>query len=149
MRTARCLGLLAVGLWLGYTPMAMAQVSVKIEVIQATLKLDHGKLPTVANIKNPKSMMKQIERKTLEKTQVSLRYGQPASVKLPNGAELKLTAISFDPAKRMIKMRVQTIVEHYGLDTEYSIKNGGLTFVNAGVYQKTSMLMVSLSPSQR
>lgn len=134
---------------LGLAPLAQAQVAVKVEVIAASLKLENGKPPKLTGMKNPREMMNKINRKTLEKTQLRLTYGQPSSLKLPNGTELKLTAISFDAASGMIKMRAQTIVEHYGLDTEYSIKNGGVTFVNAGVYQKTAMLMVSLSPSLR
>jgi hypothetical protein len=56
-----------------------------------------------------------------------------------------LTPLSFDPVKSMLELRVQNQKEHYDLDTEYSIKNGGTLFVTAGPYEQ-EVLVVAITP---
>ncbi len=76
---------------------------------------------------------------------LSVSLTETAETTLPNGARLRLTPLSLDPVKGMIKLRVQTVKEHYDLDTEYSIKNGGTMFVTAGPFEK-QVLVLAISP---
>ena len=67
---------------------------------------------------------------------------------LPNGGQLRLTPLSFDPVKGMLELRVQNQKEHYDLDTEYAIKNGGTLFVTAGPYEQ-EVLVVAITPRMK
>jgi hypothetical protein len=64
---------------------------------------------------------------------------------LPNGGKLRLTPLSYDPAKGMLELRVQNQKEHYDLDTEYSIKDGGTLFVTAGPHEQ-EVLVLAITP---
>jgi hypothetical protein len=71
--------------------------------------------------------------------------GATGETVLPNGGTLRLTPLSFDPAKGTLEVRVQNQKEHYDLDTEYSIKSGGTLFVTAGPYEQ-EVLVVAITP---
>ena len=92
-----------------------------------------------------RSTLKFKHYREITKKDLAVTIGGTSETLLPNGGLLRLTPLSFDPANGMLELRVQNKKEHYDLDTEYSIKNGGTLFVTAGPYEQEA-LVVAITP---
>jgi len=81
----------------------------------------------------------------LAKQDLAVQMKETGEMALPNGGRLLLSPLSVDPAKGTIELRVRNQKEHYDLDTEYAIKNGGTLFVTAGPYGQ-EVLVLAITP---
>jgi hypothetical protein len=127
---------------------AGATVSIQVEVVGAS---DQG--PAEAGGSQPVGHLERDLRTTLKfkhyrelaQQTLSVALADTTEMALPNGARLRLTPLALDAEKGMIKLRVQNLKEHYNLDTEYSIKDGGTLFVTAGPFAK-EVLVLAITP---
>jgi hypothetical protein len=130
---------------------AGSNVSIQVEVLGASDQAAPPKSAAGASQAAPhlerdlRTTLKFKHYRQLAKQSLSVTVAETAEMALPNGAKLRLTPLSLDPAKGMIKLRVQNVKEHYDLDTEYSIKDGGTLFVTAGPYEQ-EVLVLAITP---
>jgi len=126
-------------------------VSIQVEVLGASDQATpaghtSGVTPPAPHLERDlRTALKFKSYQQLAKQDLSVTLAGTVEMTLPNGAQLQLTPLSFNPTKKAIELRVQIRKEHYDLDTEYSIKNGGTLFVTAGPYEQ-EVLVLAVTP---
>lgn len=138
------LGGLALFLAAGFSKPAQAQVVLKLSIQKMTMKMKRK--PTPAERRDGKALARNLETKVLDQQKLSLSYGEPTELKLPNGNKLILTALSRDAAAREVKLRVKLQVKDTGTVTEMSIPEGHGVPLTGGIYEG-GMLMVNTTAS--
>jgi hypothetical protein len=135
------------GLALGAQP----SVSIEVDVLGASDQTVQVPAParspkvSVHLERDLRTTLKFKHYRELGKNELNVAIGETGETTLPNGGQLRLTPISFDATSGMIELRVQNQKEHYELDTQYSIKNGGTLFVTAGQHEQ-EVLVVAITP---
>jgi hypothetical protein len=138
---------LASGLALGAQP----SVSIEVDVLGASDQAPKtAQAPDAAKVsthleRDLRTTLKFKHYRELAKRDLAVVLEATGEMTLPNGGQLQLTPLSFDPVKGMLELRVRNQKEHYDLDTEYSIKNGGTLFVTAGPFEQ-EVLVVAITP---
>jgi hypothetical protein len=122
-------------------------VTIDVEVLGASDQASkNGQAPVSGHLERDlRSTLKFKTYREISKTELVVATGTTGETTLPNGGRLRLTPLSQDTAKGSLELRVQNQKEHYNLDTEYSIKNGGTLFVTAGPYDH-EVLVVAITP---
>jgi hypothetical protein len=135
-------GGLALLVTLGLPTSAWAQITLRITVQHLSVK----KKPTAAEMRNPKAVQRETEKKTIDERTMSLEFGTPKELVLPNGSKMILNATSFDRETKQLKMHVRVQVQESGYEADMTIPENRRYPVNAGVYGKNGVLVVYLSP---
>jgi hypothetical protein len=139
------LGLLGVVMCLSAAS-ARAQVTVEVQIIAASNQPGPGPSAIPHLERDLQKAMKYSSYRLVERRMLNVAYAQTSSLTLPNKGLFKLTPLALDPATKMLRMRVQNVLPHYNLDTEYSIKAGGTILVDAGPFEG-GMILIALTPS--
>jgi len=138
------LGGLALCLSAGFSTPAQAQVVLKVSIQKMTMKMKRK--PTKAERRDGKALSRNLQTKVLDQQTLSLSYGAPTELKLPNGNKLILTALSLDAAAKEVKLRVKLQVKDTATVTEMSIPEGHGVPLTGGLFEG-GMLMVNATAS--
>ncbi len=136
------LGGAAILISVGLSTSARAQINLKVSVQEMTLK----KKPSAQDRKNSKSFARDVDKKVLDERTLSLTFGTPKELALPNGSKLILNASSFSAETKKLKIHVRMQISESGYETDASMLQGRRYPVNAGHYGQKSVLVVYVTP---
>jgi hypothetical protein len=104
-----------------------------------------SKKPTSAELKNPKSLARYMERKVIDQRTMDFSFGAPKEIALPNGMRLKLTLLSRNAEARTDKMHLRTESHESVYENDITVHESSRFPINGGIYDK-QMLVVWLAP---
>jgi hypothetical protein len=134
------LGSLAISLAAGFSTSAQAQIMLKVSVQEVLMKK-----PTAAEMKDPKSLARKMQKKVIDERTMQLTFGTPKEILLPNGNRMYLTANSYNAGTKILRLHVRTRIQDSGFESDLSAKANIGVPMTGGLYEK-HLLTVWLIP---
>src|ERR1700743_596463 len=135
---------LAVGLALGRT----GPLLLDVQVIEASNRPQ----PTVAvsqAIRDLRQTLRYRSYRTVDHRTRPVGFGEVEQILLPDGAVARISALGVEQVrrKRSVRLRVRIQQGQESLDTEYSVRDGGMVLGRGGRHQPSDFaLILAISP---